>query len=562
MSEIVDTDAQPPLRVSHADELTWDDEADMVVVGFGGAGAAAAIEGAERGASVIAVDRFGGGGATSFSGGVFYACDTPIQKEVGFHDTPEEMYKYLEAETAPVQPETLRRFCQGSSEDFAWVSRHVPYSSRFHEAKVGYPPEGKFLFYSGNERTERFARAAKPAPRGHRAVGKGLTGNIFFGGLREAAIAAGVKVIAHAPVRRLVIDASQRVVGVEIMRLPVRAARLHERIYRKMNPQVPFRGALGRVREECRELVDRHGVRQLVRARAGVVLAAGGFANNPKMVSTYRPDLAKAYDRLMRLASLGCDGSGMALGVSAGGYVELMQNVYVGKTISPPEIFLRGILVNRQGRRFINEDAYSDVVGSAIASQDNHGSAYLLCDANTFWRGVRDSFACGTLVGIPSLVNIAFGGTKRARTLRDLAAKCRMDGNNLERTVRAYNQRTRTGAGDEFGKLSAYSVEIREAGPYYAINMSLANRFSFHMLITLGGLKVDEETGQVLRQAGTRIAGLYAAGRNAVGLCSAGYVSGMSLADLVFSGRRAARHISEFISLAANPVGVQARNRS
>jgi 3-oxo-5alpha-steroid 4-dehydrogenase len=531
------------MRVSSAADVAWDDTADIVVVGFGGAGAAAGIEATERGASVIAVDRFGGGGATAFSGGVIYACDTPIQKEAGFDDTAEEMFKYLDAEDAPVKSETLRRFCDGSASDFAWVSRHVPYSSSFHEGKVAYPPDGKFLFYSGNERTKRFAKVAKPSPRGHRAVGKGLTGKVFFAGLRKAALEAGVKLIPHSPVRRLVVDNQGAVVGVEILRLPESAAQAHERLYRRMNPQVPFRGPVDAVRKECRALVDEHGVRQLIRARAGVVLAAGGFANNPTMVAAHRPDLKRAYPNLMRLASLGCDGGGMALGVSAGGCVDLMQNAYVGKTISPPEIFLRGILVNRQGQRFINEDGYSDIVGSAIAAQEDHGTAYLLCDAKTFWQSVRDSFTTGMLVGMPALMNIALGGTKRAGSLRALAAKCGMNADNLERTVRAYNGRIRSGVDDDMGKLPANSAEISDVGPYFAINMSLENKFSFHMLITLGGLKVDEETGHVVKDDGSRIPGLYAAGRNAVGLCSGGYVSGMSLSDLVFSGRRAARSI-------------------
>ena len=60
--------------------------------------------------------------------------------------------------------------------------------------------------------------------------------------------------------------------------------------------------------------------------------------------------------------------------------------------------------------------------------------------------------------------------------------------------------------------------------------------------MTLGGLKVDEESGLVLRDDGTTIAGLYAAGRTAIGICSNLYVSGLAVADCVFSGRRAGRH--------------------
>jgi 3-oxo-5alpha-steroid 4-dehydrogenase len=68
-------------------------------------------------------------------------------------------------------------------------------------------------------------------------------------------------------------------------------------------------------------------------------------------------------------------------------------------------------------------------------------------------------------------------------------------------------------------------------------------------MLTLGGLVVAEETGQVRRPDGTAVPGLYAAGRSAAGLCSRSYVSGLSLADCVFSGRRAGRH-----AVAATPV--------
>jgi 3-oxo-5alpha-steroid 4-dehydrogenase len=61
-------------------------------------------------------------------------------------------------------------------------------------------------------------------------------------------------------------------------------------------------------------------------------------------------------------------------------------------------------------------------------------------------------------------------------------------------------------------------------------------------MVTFGGLVVDEETGLVKRADDTAIQGLYAAGRTAVGIASGSYVSGLSLADCVFSGRRAGRH--------------------
>ncbi|PYY66301.1 delta 4, 5-alpha steroid dehydrogenase, partial [Pseudomonas jessenii] len=61
------------LRVNSADQLPWDERCDLLIVGFGGAGACAAIEASTRGLSVLALDRFEGGGATALSGGVVYA---------------------------------------------------------------------------------------------------------------------------------------------------------------------------------------------------------------------------------------------------------------------------------------------------------------------------------------------------------------------------------------------------------------------------------------------------------------------------------------------------------
>ena len=79
--------------------------------------------------------------------------------------------------------------------------------------------------------------------------------------------------------------------------------------------------------------------------------------------------------------------------------------------------------------------------------------------------------------------------------------------------------------------------------PFSLIDLSIRPRPAYPApMLTLGGLVVAEDTGQVRRADGTAIDGLYAAGRSAVGLCSNSYVSGLSLADCVYSGRRAGRH--------------------
>src|SRR3546814_13694595 len=111
-----------PIILDNPDAVEWDDTADVLVVGFGGAGACAAIEAREAGADVIAIDRFAGGGATAYSGGIIYAGGTRFQKEAGFEDNAEQMYSYLAMGVGDiVRPETLRRSCYESTANPAWL---------------------------------------------------------------------------------------------------------------------------------------------------------------------------------------------------------------------------------------------------------------------------------------------------------------------------------------------------------------------------------------------------------------------------------------------------------
>jgi 3-oxo-5alpha-steroid 4-dehydrogenase len=121
----------------------WDAEADLVVVGCGGAGLAAALEGAERGLSVLALDRTAGGGSTAINGGILYAGGgTAVQKQAGVEDTPEAMFQYLRGDTQGVVADaTLLRFCNESAAMVDWLMRHgVHFEARKYEPKTSYPP--------------------------------------------------------------------------------------------------------------------------------------------------------------------------------------------------------------------------------------------------------------------------------------------------------------------------------------------------------------------------------------------------------------------------------------
>ena len=118
-----------------------------------------------------------------------------------------------------------------------------------------------------------------------------------------------------------------------------------------------------------------------------------------------------------------------------------------------------------------------------------------------------------------------------------------MPADALKVQLETYNQAARAQNGsDAFEKSDDDLVEI--SGPFYGIDISLDAKLFPCPALTLGGLKINESTGQVLDNDGKVVKGLYASGRNAIGVSSKNYVSGLSVADCIFSGRKAAQHIS------------------
>lgn len=536
----------PPLLIEDAETIAWDDEADVVVVGYGGTGACAALQAHESGAKVLIVDRFEGGGATAYSGGIIYAGGTTIQRQAGFNDNADAMYDYLAMEAGDVvRPETLRRYCDESSQNLDWLIGHgVPYASDYYGEKTIYPPDGKYLYYSGNERVPDYAARATPAPRGHRPVGSGMSGNVYFAALAKAISANGIPVRTHTQVTRLITDRAGRVIGVEARVIAEAARPRHKALYDKVVPMLPFKGESSeRAIAAAKVLEAQNATPVRIRARRGVVLSTGGFAFNLPLLHRHQPFFADNYKALMRLGSMGCDGSGIGLGQSVGGAVDRMDSVYAARNIAPPNALLGGILVNRNGERFIDEECYSGFLGSAIVKQPD-GAAWLILPGRSFRTAIRQAFSSGMLFfkyyGVPALLNFLLGGTRRAASLKRLADKCDIPSAALIEAVEAHDHALATGQADPFGKTAENTVPFGN-GPFYAINMAIPNIYAFTYLFTLGGLTVDEATGGVTRGDGRVIDGLYAAGRAAVGLCSNGYISGLSIGDGMFSGRRAGR---------------------
>lgn len=509
----------PPLDASTARSLHWDDEADVIVVGWGAAGACAAIEARAAGATVLVLDRFNGGGASALSGGVVYAGGgTRQQLQAGVLDTPAAMADYLQLEVqGVVSAATVERFCNESASQLEWLeAQGARFGATLPAHKTSYPPDGVFLYHSGNEMVPAYRGAEAPAPRGHRAVAKGQSGAALFAALRAATLRSGARTLMQAAVRRLVRE-GDRIIGVEVWCLCGEPAQAHARLTRRIERWRLLRpGRCQQWREQAAAIERAHAVPRLLRARRGLVLATGGFVFNRELMQTHAPQALPGFP----IGTAGCDGSGLRLGQSAGGTSEQLGNVSCWRFISPPYAWPQGAVVNSRGARFCDEAVYGAKLGHEIVVKQG-GRAWLILDANLRSQSIRECLV-GRLWGFQSVpALIAILTAKKAQDLAQLAARIGADTAALAH--------------------SAEEKSLSPRGPFYAIDISIGQPAMPMATITLGGLRVNEADGHVVDASGCDIAGLFAAGRCAIGLASSHYVSGLSLADCVFSGRRAGR---------------------
>ncbi|MGE2834724.1 FAD-binding protein [Mycobacterium sp. SMC-4] len=514
---------------------------DVIVVGFGAAGAAAAIEAADRGARVLVLDRGYGGGATAYSGGIVYAGGgTAEQRAGGYQDSVDNMRAYLTQEVAgAVSADTLARFCEQSPAMIEWLkAQGVPFrGGPISSYKTSYPTDDFYLYYSGNENAHPYVTHAEPAPRGHRVLAPGMTsGKVLFQKLRDSALAKGVEFVPLARVHRLLVADDGRVTGVayRVTRPGHRNARTHFLLTKatgKLGTWMPgaVAGAVARA-ERLRE----HAGTEAVAYAGAVILSAGGFIHNRQWMQKFAPEFLG----ISPLGTVGDDGAGIQLGLDAGGRTDKMGNITAWRFLAPPSAFLEGVTVGVDGRRIANEDLYGAAHGEVMLRKFG-GRGWAIYDAAT-WRKIRTQMKDQTQVFQRlQLWYLLSVGHKKAATVEELAAKNGIDPAGLRRTVDAYNDGIRSGAGDPAHKTPGL-CPLLERGPFYSINIS-ADSSIFYPIpgLTLGGLVVDETTGQVVHRDGGTVPGLYAAGRNAVGVCSNSYVSGLSIADCIFSGRRA-----------------------
>lgn len=467
--------------VAAADVEAWDLETDVIVVGFGGAGACAALAAREAGADVVVLERTsGGGGTTALSTGQIYlGGGTSIQKACGFEDSSEEMFRYLSDSCGPGADEAkIRLYSDNSLAHFDWlVEQGVPFKESYY-GEGSYTPTDDCLSYSGSELAHPHKDTAKPAPRGHTVQQEGIeAGGALMRALVAATEKSGAKIEVDALVETLIVDGSRKVVGA---------------------------------------VVQQDGKERYVRARGGVILCAGGFINNKEMVRRYAPLLAKCK---YRAGSDGDDGRGIRMGVGAGGAAIRMDVGCVVLPYTVPKQLIKGIFVNQQGQRFINEDMYQTVVGEA-ALLGQGGRVWLICDNDFFER----PFPPTDLTAVEE-------------TIEDLERAMKLPEGSLQQTVEFYNGHAAKGSDPLFHKGEDYLSPLVNP-PFAALDYS--TDAALYTVFTMGGLHTSTD-GEVLSPDGDVVPGLYAAGRTTSGIAAQGYSSGLSIADATFFGRRAGK---------------------
>lgn len=469
--------------------MHWDEVADVVIVGFGAAGAAGAIEAADHGASVIILEKMPiEGGTTLMSGGTIYASETSLQREAGIRDSAEEMFKLLMAAGKGLnRPELVKLVAKQSGEIVEWLIG----------LGVNLWPGAYLGDAFGCELYPEYARITPPVPRVH--VVKGM-GEGLFRTLEEAVKGRGIDVLLETPAVELIAK------GREVIGVKARSR------WGNMN----------------------------IRARKGVILATGGFMYDKEMLARF---CQKGYKSLP-LGNPGDEGDGIRMGRRLGaGLWAMTDTVGLPAVRIPGQALARPLLLNyygfpcvlldRTGSRFVNEGIFYEFVNDALLNLEDDPPAYVVFDEDVR-RGAGDKIVKYFSSGLDK--EIGEGLVMQASTVESLATRIGIDPIKLRETIERYNDYSSAGRDLDFEKTWEMGLGPVEESPFYAI------RAHPGMIATTGGLKINTEA-QVLDTSGDAIPGLYAAGRTAGGVIGVVFpASGVNLQDAICFGRIAGRN--------------------
>jgi len=553
--------ARPPEGTPMSPEVPA--EVDVVVAGTGAGGMAAAVAACKKGLQVLLLEKEPFyGGTTARSGGVLWIPNNPISTFRPEPDSLDAARDYLRHECGDrYDSERVEAFLAHGPRmvDFFVKQTAVqlvplPEYPDYHAESPGGRTAGRSIMaapYDARELGDR-VRDLRPPLREITFVGMMFNSSAeishFFNVTRSLRSAAYVA-------RRLCTHAFEMLTHGRAMRLTngnALAARLARTVFDLgipmwlASPLVALHREGGAVRAVSVRRPDGSTVR--VGVRAGVVLAAGGFPQDPQRRAQLFPHAPSGREHHSP-APPGNTGDGLQLGESVG--AQVVRDLPSAAAWIPVSLVPRGqgepgvfphlidrykpgvIAVNRQGRRFANEsDSYHDVGLQMLRACGEGGpvEAWLIADHPTLRR-----YGLGHAKPFPLPLGpyLRSGYLLRGATLAELAAQAGIDAQQLERTVAEYNVGAREGKDLQFRRgWRVYNrflgdrthqpnpcVAPVERGPFYAVKIVMGD------LGTFAGLRTDAQA-RVLDAQGVPIEGLYAAGNDNASVMGGGYPGG------------------------------------
>ncbi|MER6306027.1 FAD-dependent oxidoreductase [Streptomyces sp. NPDC001657] len=548
---------------------TWDHTYDVVVVGSGAAGMAAALTARLRGLTALVVEKTDVyGGTTALSGGAVWVPNNFHLDAAGLGDTPEKARAYLDAtvgDRVPADrkdaylehgPRMVREFHDRTAVKFAYT----PGYSDYYPERLGGCPQGRSieprifdLKKLPPEQRATLRRAGLPT------YGLTITSQDFRHLNMVGRTWAGKRTSAKVGAR-----------AVKALLTGQRLLALGEALIARMRHSLDLLGGdlwlsaplTGLVAENGRITGVRVtlGNRELaVRATGGVVLASGGFSHHQRLREKYLPAPTSTE---WSAAAEGQTGDALELGLAAGAAVDLMDRVWGAPSVVPPEgkpFFLvadRGVpgmvIVNSAGERYANEAApYHEFVDAMYAADRPEATSvpsWLILDATSKARYLFMGLFPGQPFPRPW---VASGFVKKAGSVEELATRIGVAPERLRATVDRFNGFARAGRDEDFHRgdsvydryygdptLPNPNLAPLDKGPYYAIPVHPGD------IGTKGGL-VTDATARVLREDGTVIKGLYASGNVSSAVMGETYPGpGATIGPAMTFGWLAAHHIA------------------
>ena len=499
--------------VAKVEDKTYD--TDIVIVGAGGAGMIAAITAADAGKKVVLIEKqaMTGGNSVRASGGM-NAANTPEQQSNKFtEEAGVEKTLKTAAEKWSNHPVITELAAKVKAEWDAYKANPNGYFDRSELMQLDTMIGGHGI----NDPTLVKTLADNTAD----AIAWLKTVNIDLISV-GAAGAASVKRI-HRP-----LNEQKKVVSVGGYMIPRLEAACKSRKNITMLMETTAKSIMTDKDGKVSGIeAESKGAKITINAKA-VILATGGFGANLKMVAMLKPEL----EGFMTTNAPGIDGDGIVMAQELGAAVVDMQQIQIHPTVQYDSSNLiteglRGdgaILVNTNGKRFIDEVLARDVVSKAEIEQPN-SFAYLIIDQ----KMVDESLL---IQGY-----IAKGYSFKGDTYEALAKEINIPADEFVKTMNAWNSYVQNRNDPDFGRTSF--INPLDKAPFYAIKVTPGIHH------TMGGLRIDGRT-RVLKGNGEAIPGLFAAGEVTGGVHGGNRLGGTAVSDFVVYGRIAGQEAAKF----------------